>query len=279
MAGVRRQLGLDARARLRRDLPRTRHRTGPARHLPCDQYEIDWMYMDGGASQSIPTSSTNSSPRSRRTNAAIWSGLSPAADQRRPGRTARGPPRRGASGKAKSSLCCRARRPSIISPVRKSRSRWRGSRTITWSITAGSKKASCSRRGRKAARDSGRDRPGRHDTCTPPVAAWKLKQAWPEVELISSPTPAICSANRASSTASFARPINSPAKPLPRTGGWRASATEGPLHRLRRSPSPANRRGGLIARVIRPLGVAAQLVGIEIDVAQIADRIALAPRR
>src|SRR3954453_17165554 len=23
---------------------------------------------------------------------------------------------------------------------------------------------------------------GRHDTCTPPVAAWKLKQAWPEVE-------------------------------------------------------------------------------------------------
>src|SRR5436190_1532272 len=24
---------------------------------------------------------------------------------------------------------------------------------------------------------------GRHDTCTPPVAAWKLKQAWPGVEL------------------------------------------------------------------------------------------------
>jgi len=24
---------------------------------------------------------------------------------------------------------------------------------------------------------------GRHDTCTPPSAAWKLKQAWPEVEL------------------------------------------------------------------------------------------------
>jgi proline iminopeptidase len=24
---------------------------------------------------------------------------------------------------------------------------------------------------------------GRHDTCTPPVAAWKLKQAWPEVDL------------------------------------------------------------------------------------------------
>jgi pimeloyl-ACP methyl ester carboxylesterase len=24
---------------------------------------------------------------------------------------------------------------------------------------------------------------GRHDTCTPPVAAWLLKQAWPEVEL------------------------------------------------------------------------------------------------
>ena len=24
---------------------------------------------------------------------------------------------------------------------------------------------------------------GRHDCCTPPVAAWRLKQAWPEVEL------------------------------------------------------------------------------------------------
>ena len=24
---------------------------------------------------------------------------------------------------------------------------------------------------------------GRHDTCTPPVAAWKLKKAWPEVDL------------------------------------------------------------------------------------------------
>ncbi|MFL6720639.1 MAG: alpha/beta fold hydrolase, partial [Sphingomonas sp.] len=24
---------------------------------------------------------------------------------------------------------------------------------------------------------------GRHDTCTPPLAAWRLKQAWPEVEL------------------------------------------------------------------------------------------------
>jgi proline iminopeptidase len=24
---------------------------------------------------------------------------------------------------------------------------------------------------------------GRHDTCTPPIAAWKLKAAWPEVEL------------------------------------------------------------------------------------------------
>jgi proline iminopeptidase len=24
---------------------------------------------------------------------------------------------------------------------------------------------------------------GRHDTCTPPVAAWRLKEAWPEVEL------------------------------------------------------------------------------------------------
>ena len=24
---------------------------------------------------------------------------------------------------------------------------------------------------------------GRHDTCTPPIAAWQLKQAWPEVEL------------------------------------------------------------------------------------------------
>jgi proline iminopeptidase len=24
---------------------------------------------------------------------------------------------------------------------------------------------------------------GRHDNCTPPSAAWKLKKAWPEVDL------------------------------------------------------------------------------------------------
>ena len=24
---------------------------------------------------------------------------------------------------------------------------------------------------------------GRHDSCTPPIAAWNLKKAWPEVEL------------------------------------------------------------------------------------------------
>ncbi|MEO7564360.1 MAG: prolyl aminopeptidase, partial [Sphingomicrobium sp.] len=24
---------------------------------------------------------------------------------------------------------------------------------------------------------------GRHDSCTPPLAAWRLKQAWPAVEL------------------------------------------------------------------------------------------------
>ena len=58
-----------------------------------------------------------------------------------------------------------------------------GSRTITWPTTAGSKRASCC-----ATRASSRASPGvivqgRHDCCTPPIAAWQLKKAWPEVEL------------------------------------------------------------------------------------------------
>ena len=38
-----------------------------------DQYEIDWMYKEGGASRSIPTNGTSSSRSSRRASAATWS--------------------------------------------------------------------------------------------------------------------------------------------------------------------------------------------------------------
>ena len=50
---------------------------------------------------------------------------------------------------------------------------------------------------------------GRHDCCTPPGAAWKLKQPGPRSTCRSSPTAAISIASRASSTAWFAPPTNS----------------------------------------------------------------------
>ena len=49
--------------------------------------------------------------------------------------------------------------------------------------TAGSRKANCFAEQRSCAAFPGVIVQGRHDCCTPPVAAWKLKQAWPEVEL------------------------------------------------------------------------------------------------
>ena len=53
------------------------------------------------------------------------------------------PPRHGANGKARSSLCFPARRRSTISPALRSPSRFRASRTIIWRTTAGWRKASC----------------------------------------------------------------------------------------------------------------------------------------
>ena len=53
---------------------------------------------------------------------------------------------------------------------------------IIWRTTAGLRKVSCCAM-REAEGIPGVIVQGRHDTCTPPVAAWKLKKAWPEVEL------------------------------------------------------------------------------------------------
>ena len=81
---------------------------------------------------------------------------------------------------------------------------------------------------------------GRHDSCTPPIAAWQLKQAWPEVELNIVPD------------------------------GGHLFSEPGVLDGLIRATDKFAGRLALLARVVDPLGVALELVGIEIDLAQIA---------
>ena len=74
VAGVRRQLGLDAEPRLRPDASRARHRTGAARHLPVRPVRDRLALPQGRRVASfIPTNGTSSSRRSRRTSAATWS--------------------------------------------------------------------------------------------------------------------------------------------------------------------------------------------------------------
>ena len=87
---------------------------------------------------------------------------------------------------------------------------------------------------------------GRHDCCTPPRAAWELKRVWPEVELNIVPD------------------------------GGHLYNEPGILDGLIRATD--NRFAGsldaLFARPIAPLDVAAELIGIEIDRAQVAGCIA-----
>jgi proline iminopeptidase len=110
-----------------------------------DQYEVDWMYKEGGASQVYPDKFEDflaPIPEGERGNLVEayrkrLTAPTPTSSSRRP--------RRGANGKAISSPCSRARRPSSISPARRSRSPSPGSRTITWPTVAGSRKVSCSK--------------------------------------------------------------------------------------------------------------------------------------
>jgi hypothetical protein len=62
LAGVRRLLGLDARARLRPGASRARDRTGAARHLPGAPWEFRWFYESAdGAPRCSPTSTRSTS--------------------------------------------------------------------------------------------------------------------------------------------------------------------------------------------------------------------------
>src|SRR5206468_3270143 len=95
-----------------------------------DQYEIDWMYKEGGASQLYPDKFEEflaPIPEAER-------GDLVEAYRKRLTATTRicnsPPPRRGANGRARSSPCFRAPKPWSISPAPKSLSRSLGSRTI-----------------------------------------------------------------------------------------------------------------------------------------------------
>ena len=97
---------------------------------------------------------------------------------------ARAPPRRGATGKALTvTLLPDPDMHRRIHRATSSRSPSPASKTTTWSTRAGSRKASCWRGAEKLRGIPGVIVQGRHDCCTPPRAAWELKQAWPEVEL------------------------------------------------------------------------------------------------
>ena len=185
MAGVRRQLGLDARARLCRDTIRSASPSWCCAGIFLfDQYEIDWMYkrrrrVAGLSRQVRGVPCADPGGRARR----FGRGLSQAADQRRQGRAARR--RQGVEQVGR-----RHRHPAP-EPVddrafhlARSRCRGRADREpLHGEQRLARGRPAAARRSRKLRGIPGVIVQGRHDTCTPPVAAWKLKQAWPEVEL------------------------------------------------------------------------------------------------
>ena len=150
-----------------------------------DQYELDWLYKEGGASPIYPGQMgrvRRAHPRGRARRPGR--GLSQAADQRRSATSSCAPPRRGASGKATTvTLLPEPEVDRAFHRAPKSRSPSPGSRTITWPTRAGSRKASCCAAPSKLRGIPGVIVQGRHDSCTPPRAAWALKKAWPEVDL------------------------------------------------------------------------------------------------
>ena len=87
--------------------PGARHRAGAARHLPVrpvrDRLDVQGRRRVAGLSRQV-RGVPRADPRSRARRPRR--GLSQAPDQRRQGRAARAPPRRGASGRARSSPCC-----------------------------------------------------------------------------------------------------------------------------------------------------------------------------
>ena len=145
VAGVRRQLGLDAGARLcRRPIPERVTELVLRGIFLFDQYEIDWMYKDGGASQVYPDK--------------LDEFLAPIPEAER-GDLVEAYRKRLTSDDQDEQLARRqgveqvGRRHRHPAPepdddrgfhrARRSRSPSPGSRTITWPTTAGSRKASC----------------------------------------------------------------------------------------------------------------------------------------
>ena len=133
-----------------------------------DQYEIDWLYQEGGAvRRSIPDKWDGVRRPIPEGSAATWSTPTQAADRATTRTTAaRGQGLEQVGGRHGHLLL--PARGSSISPAPKSRSPSPGSRTTTWRTRAGSRKAQLLRGRREAARNSGVIVQGRHDSCTPP---------------------------------------------------------------------------------------------------------------
>ena len=149
-----------------------------------DQYEIDWMYKEGGASQVYPDKFEEflaPIPEAERGDL---------VEAYRKRLTSDDKDEQLAAAKAWSKwegdIVTLLPEPGDDRAFHRARSRGRG-RPDREPLHGEQRLA----RGRPAAARARRSCSGipgvivqgRHDTCTPPVAAWKLKQAWPEVEL------------------------------------------------------------------------------------------------
>ena len=148
-----------------------------------DQYEIDWMYKDGGASQIYPDKFEEflaAIPADERGNL---------VEAYRERLTSDDPDVRLAAAKAWSkwegdivtllpspSTIEHFTSPEVAVAVARIENHYMGNHG--W-IEEGQLLRDAS----KLRGIPGAIVQGRHDTCTPPVAAWKLKAAWPEVEL------------------------------------------------------------------------------------------------
>ena len=181
-------LGLDARARLRREAPGPRDRARPARHLPAAQ-EGDRLVLPGGRVDHLPRrvgAVPRAHPRGRARRPRHGVPQAPhAATTRRCGSR---PRRSGAAGRARRPSSCPTPRSPATTRRTSSRSPSRASRPTTSRTRASSRStASCCATPGKIRHIPGVIVQGRYDVVCPIFSAWALHRAWPEADLIISP--------------------------------------------------------------------------------------------
>ena len=149
-----------------------------------DQYEIDWMYKEGGASQVYPDKFEEFlAPIPEAERGDLVEAYRKRLTEQRQGRAAR---RREGVEQVGGRHRHLAAEPVDDRAFHRARHRRRGRahrEPLYGEPRLARGRPAAARARRSCAGIPGVIVQGRHDTCTPPVAAWKLKQAWPEVEL------------------------------------------------------------------------------------------------